>query len=55
VADEFDLVTIRYAPTKETREVFRSAVPGFPGWDVLTKDGRVNPNLATPATTDKKD
>jgi hypothetical protein len=56
MADDFDLVTIQYGPTKETLEVFRSALPGFPGWDVLKSDGSVNPNpAAAPSTSNKKD
>lgn len=52
MADEPDTeVTIRNRTTQEERQVMRGAVPFFPDWDVLTKDGRVNPK---PATTTEK-
>jgi hypothetical protein len=49
-------VTIRNPQTLEERAVDESATPFFPGWDVLKKDGSVNPNPKTPANnTEKKD
>lgn len=53
MADEPDTeVTIRYPHTGEEKQVPRGAVPFFPGWDVLKKDGSVNPRPAT-TTTEK--
>lgn len=51
MADEPDTVTIRNKTTGAEQDVFRAAVPFFPDWDVLTKDGRVNPR---PAATPKE-
>lgn len=47
-------VTIRYEPTGEERDVDLTAVPFFPGWVVLRKDGSVNPNPKL-APSEKKD
>ena len=46
-----DRVTIRHRQTLREREIARTAIPFFPEWDVLTSDGRRNPN---PATTESK-
>lgn len=47
-------VTIRNPQTLEERGVDETAVPFFPGWDVLKKDGSVNPHPKADANTDKK-
>jgi hypothetical protein len=47
MADES--VTIRHKTTGAERTVDKTAVPYFPDYDVLTKDGRVNPKPATTA------
>jgi hypothetical protein len=46
-------VTIRHKSTGAERTVEKSAVAFFPDYDVLTKDGRVNPKATT--TTTAKD
>jgi hypothetical protein len=46
--DPTELVTIKLEATGETREVPRGAVPYFPEYVLLKKDGSVNPNPATP-------
>lgn len=41
-----DRVTIRHPVTQREREIARSAIPFWRDWEVLTSDGRVNPNPA---------
>ena len=50
MADES--VTIRHKSTGAERTVEKSAVAFFPDYDVLTRDGRVNPKPATTTTKD---
>jgi hypothetical protein len=50
-----DLVTIRHPHTGETREVSKDAVPFFPGFEVLTADGRVNTKATVAAHGDQKE
>jgi hypothetical protein len=49
-----DSVTIRHPHTGETREVSKDAVPFFPGFEVLTSDGRVNAKATAAARGDEK-
>jgi nucleoid DNA-binding protein len=42
-----ELVTVRNPDTGEEREIPRGAVPYFPAYVLLKKDGSVNPNPAT--------
>jgi hypothetical protein len=49
-------VTIRYAPTGETREIDETAVPFFPGWTVVRpKAGDKASTKAEPTTTPSKE
>jgi hypothetical protein len=45
-------VTIRHKTTGAERTVEKDAVPFFPDFDVLTKDGRVNPKATTTTKTE---
>lgn len=58
--DLTEIVTIRYEPTQETREVPRGAVSGFvnehtPGWVLLDSSGRKRAHQPTPAATSSKE
>jgi nucleoid DNA-binding protein len=46
--DPTELVTVRNPDTGEEREIPRGAVPYFPDYVQLKKDGSVNPHPATP-------
>jgi hypothetical protein len=49
-------VTIRYAPTGETREIDETAVPFFPGWTVVRdKAGAKATSKAESTTTPSKE
>jgi nucleoid DNA-binding protein len=45
--DPTELVVVRNPDTGEEREIPRGAVPYFPAYVLLKKDGSVNPNPAT--------
>jgi hypothetical protein len=46
--DPTELVTVRHPATGEEKEIPRGAVAYFPEYELLKKNGAVNPNPATP-------